>query len=133
MPPSPGPEEAAPATPAAAAPSAEGDSAQENVPSALESFFAQRWVQTGVPELLFIKRASRTSDRWSSHIAFPGGRSEPDDEDSKYTAMRETWEGASMRSRHKGSLKLTMWVQRLASTWPSETGSASVSLTTGMP
>lgn len=50
--------------------------------------------------MLFIKRASRASDRWSAHIAFPGGRSEPDDENEKYTAMRETWEevGLDVRS-----------------------------------
>lgn len=56
--------------------------------------FSQPWVNdpSTRAELLFIKRASRASDRWSAHIAFPGGRSEPEDEDEKYTAMRETWE-----------------------------------------
>jgi 8-oxo-dGTP pyrophosphatase MutT (NUDIX family) len=49
-------------------------------------------VKNGTPEILYIKRASRSSDRWSSHIAFPGGRQEADDENNLYTAMRETWE-----------------------------------------
>ena len=41
---------------------------------------------------LFIKRATRESDRWSAHIAFPGGRAEPTDEDGIYTAQRECFE-----------------------------------------
>lgn len=51
-----------------------------------------------VPELLFIRRAPAggasggAASRWSSHIAFPGGRQEPSDESSVYTALRETWE-----------------------------------------
>jgi 8-oxo-dGTP pyrophosphatase MutT (NUDIX family) len=52
------------------------------------------------PELLFIRRAgsapspgsSGSHARWSSHIAFPGGRHEPSDESALYTAFRETWE-----------------------------------------
>lgn len=50
------------------------------------------------PELLFIRRApsatptSSGNYRWSSHIAFPGGRQEPADESALYTALRETWE-----------------------------------------
>lgn len=61
----------------------------------LQEFFAQPWVQDEgtTAEMLFIKRASRATDKWSGHIAFPGGRSEPEDEDARYTAMRETWEG----------------------------------------
>lgn len=49
-----------------------------------------------VPELLFIRRAPSGhvggGSRWSSHIAFPGGRQEPTDENALYTALRETWE-----------------------------------------
>lgn len=60
--------------------------------SQLEHFFSQDWVRHGTPEILYIKRASRSSDRWSAQVAFPGGRQEPDDENSLYTAMRETWE-----------------------------------------
>ena len=44
------------------------------------------------PQIMFIRRTSRPSDRYSSHIAFPGGRSEPSDTSSHYTALRETWE-----------------------------------------
>lgn len=50
-----------------------------------------------VPELLFIRRSpshspNGGSHRWSSHIAFPGGRHEASDESALYTALRETWE-----------------------------------------
>jgi len=58
----------------------------------LEDFYEQDWVKHGDPEVLFIKRASRKGDRWTSHVAFPGGRRDPDDEDDKAAAIRETWE-----------------------------------------
>ncbi|PLW45153.1 hypothetical protein PCASD_04569 [Puccinia coronata f. sp. avenae] len=58
----------------------------------LRQFFAQEWVQSGTPEVFFIERATRTNDRWSAHLAFPGGRMEPEDEDGLFCAMRETWE-----------------------------------------
>lgn len=32
------------------------------------------------------------TDKWSAHVAFPGGRKEEGDENGLYTAMRETWE-----------------------------------------
>lgn len=58
-----------------------------------------RWYNTAwvshpetTPQIMFIRRTSRPSDRYSSHIAFPGGRSEPSDTSSHYTALRETWE-----------------------------------------
>ena len=48
------------------------------------------------PELLFIKRAEVAHDPWSGHIAFPGGRMEPDDESLLATAIRETNEELSL-------------------------------------
>jgi len=62
------------------------------VEARLRQFFALPWVQRGTPELMYIKRAVRDSDHWSSHIAFPGGRRDEEDENGLYTAMRETWE-----------------------------------------
>ncbi len=44
------------------------------------------------PELLFIKRAHRDGDPWSGHMAFPGGRHEPEDLTLEHTAVRETME-----------------------------------------
>ncbi|GAA5999577.1 NUDIX hydrolase [Rhodotorula paludigena] len=69
-------------------------SAKESVLAQLDGFFAQPWVQnpTTSIEILYIKRTTRTSDKWSGHVAFPGGRSEPDDESAEFTALRETWE-----------------------------------------
>lgn len=43
-------------------------------------------------ELLFIQRASKDSDPWSGHMAFPGGRTDVTDRDSRHTAERETGE-----------------------------------------
>ncbi|KAG5458036.1 MAG: hypothetical protein BJ554DRAFT_1822 [Olpidium bornovanus] len=49
------------------------------------------WVRRGTPEILFIKRATRAGDRWSGHVAFPGGKQEPS-ETARQTAERETRE-----------------------------------------
>ncbi|KAK1926197.1 hypothetical protein DB88DRAFT_481029 [Papiliotrema laurentii] len=71
----------------------------------IEDFFALPWVNHPgtVPELLFIRRSPSHSPnsnsgahRWSSHIAFPGGRHEATDESALYTALRETWEEIGM-------------------------------------
>ncbi|KAJ5726549.1 uncharacterized protein N7483_007906 [Penicillium malachiteum] len=58
----------------------------------LEEFFAQPWVQYGDPEVLFIKRASRVGDRWTGHVALPGGKRDPEDADDQATAIREASE-----------------------------------------
>jgi len=51
-------------------------------------------------ELLFIQRASKDTDPWSGHMAFPGGRTEPADGGPHDTAARETLEevGLDIRS-----------------------------------
>ena len=63
----------------------------DNVPAAsLEEFFARDWVReegTSV-EILYIRRAKRRGDRWSSQLAFPGGRKSAEDENAQYTALR---------------------------------------------
>lgn len=58
----------------------------------LENFFSQPWVEHGDPEVLFIKRASRVGDRWTGHVALPGGKRDPEDADDKAAAIRETSE-----------------------------------------
>lgn len=45
-----------------------------------------------IPEVLFIKRVNRKGDRWSGHVALPGGKRDPEDESDKATADRETFE-----------------------------------------
>lgn len=58
----------------------------------LKRFFNRAWVQHADPEVLFIKRAARTGDRWTSHVALPGGKREPTDESDWATGTRETLE-----------------------------------------
>jgi 8-oxo-dGTP pyrophosphatase MutT (NUDIX family) len=43
-------------------------------------------------EVLFIERARAPADPWSGHMAFPGGRVEPDDASGRAAAERETLE-----------------------------------------
>src|SRR5690606_32908963 len=43
-------------------------------------------------ELLLIKRATVLSDPWSAHMAFPGGKHQPEDGSLFETAARETHE-----------------------------------------
>ena len=47
---------------------------------------------TADTELLFIQRATFEGDPWSGQMAFPGGRVEPSDPDTRATAERETLE-----------------------------------------
>lgn len=56
----------------------------------------------GTPEVLLIERATREGDPWSGHMAFPGGRREPDDPSLQKTAERETLEevGISLVGGH---------------------------------
>jgi 8-oxo-dGTP pyrophosphatase MutT (NUDIX family) len=42
--------------------------------------------------VLMIRRAERSSDPWSGHMAFPGGRMESSDRNGFAVAVRETWE-----------------------------------------
>jgi 8-oxo-dGTP pyrophosphatase MutT (NUDIX family) len=44
------------------------------------------------PQLLFIERAHHELDPWSGHMAFPGGRVDPQDRDTRFAAERETRE-----------------------------------------
>lgn len=46
----------------------------------------------GGAEILMIKRADRPGDPWSGHMAFPGGRMEPQDRHGLDVAVRETSE-----------------------------------------
>lgn len=43
-------------------------------------------------ELLLIERVDRPGDPWAGHMAFPGGRRQPEDPDLLHTALRETHE-----------------------------------------
>lgn len=49
------------------------------------------WQDAGL-HMLFIERATHPGDPWSGNIAFPGGKVERDDADSRQAAERETME-----------------------------------------
>jgi 8-oxo-dGTP pyrophosphatase MutT (NUDIX family) len=47
-------------------------------------------------EALFIRRADHENDPWSGHLAFPGGRIDPEDVDGRAAAERETLEEVAL-------------------------------------
>lgn len=77
--------------PSSTPPATEADPSP-SIQQQLDNFFSQPWSQRGDPEILFIKRAARSGDRWTSHVALPGGKQDAEDADDKATAIRETME-----------------------------------------
>ena len=55
-------------------------------------------------ELLVIKRSEAERDHWSGHLALPGGRVEPEDENLLATALRETFEEVGIDLRAGGEV-----------------------------
>lgn len=47
-------------------------------------------------EVAFIERVERPGDRWSGHMALPGGKRDPGDRDLVETAVRETAEEVAL-------------------------------------
>ncbi|OJD31531.1 nudix family hydrolase [Diplodia corticola] len=90
--------------------------ANESVESRLDSFFAQDWVQHGDPEVLFIKRAHRPGDRWTSHVALPGGRRDPEDADDRAAAVRETEEEVGIELTDANSIPVGNLPERIVTT-----------------
>lgn len=84
--------------------------------SKLEQFFSQDWVQAGEPEVLFIKRASRKGDRWTGHVALPGGGRDPEDADDHATAIRETSEEVGIDLNEEDTIAVGNLPQRLVTT-----------------
>ena len=86
-----------------------------NVPvdQQLDNFFDQTWVQHGTPEILFIKRAARASDRWGGHIAFPGGVREQSDTDDYAVSTRETEEETGLSLANSNSINIGNLPERL--------------------
>jgi 8-oxo-dGTP pyrophosphatase MutT (NUDIX family) len=85
-------------------------------PSSLEQFFAQEWVQDGDAEAIFIKRAAREGDRWTSHVALPGGKRDPEDEDDRAVAVRETAEEIGLDLKSENVLFVGSLPERVVST-----------------
>ncbi|KAL0577601.1 hypothetical protein V5O48_004399 [Marasmius crinis-equi] len=85
-------------------PSSPPSPAVQNGPLSLSDFFQLDWVNApdACPEVLFLERDAPSPEetsvttskvrRGEAHVAFPGGRTEPDDEGGMYTALRQTWE-----------------------------------------
>ena len=47
--------------------------------------------------ICLIRRAEHEHDRWSGHIALPGGRVDDEDRSAQAAAIRETWEEVGLR------------------------------------
>ncbi|MEZ4232000.1 MAG: CoA pyrophosphatase [Polyangiaceae bacterium] len=58
----------------------------------------------GDTEVLLIRRAEHDGDPWSGHMAFPGGRHDPEDTSLLYTAERETQEEVGLDLRQSARL-----------------------------
>jgi 8-oxo-dGTP pyrophosphatase MutT (NUDIX family) len=82
----------------------------------IDKFFEQSWVQHGEPEVVFIKRAARVGDRWTSHVALPGGKRDPEDEDDKAVAIRETVEEIGLDLTSPNALFVGNLPERVVST-----------------
>ncbi|KAI8365951.1 NUDIX hydrolase domain-like protein, partial [Radiomyces spectabilis] len=74
----------------------------------VDEFLAQPWVKDdkdGEAEVLFMQRATRVTDRWSGHVAFPGGKNEAGETDSD-TAAREVHEEIGLNLKSEAFIKL---------------------------
>jgi 8-oxo-dGTP pyrophosphatase MutT (NUDIX family) len=100
----------------------------------LDEFFSQPWVQHGEPEVLFIKRASRVGDRWTGHVALPGGKRDPEDADDKAAAIREASEEIGLDLTMDDTISVGNLPERVVTTsWGSEPyGYLSLSPRTGL-
>lgn len=68
-------------------------------------------------EVLLVRRATRVGDPWSGHIAFPGGRRDPDDRDSTETAIRETREEVGLDLTERPIGRLSAYLTRTHRAW----------------
>lgn len=65
---------------------------------------AMVFVEAPRPAMLFIRRAAHPRDRWSGHLALPGGKLEPSDADGRAAAIRETAEEVGLALPDSGYL-----------------------------
>lgn len=86
----------------------------ESHPASLDEFLSQAW--EGDPEVLFIKRAGRAGDRWSGHVALPGGKRDPQDADDLAAAIRETKEEVGLDLTAKGCFLIGNLPERVVTT-----------------
>lgn len=82
----------------------------------IDAFFDQDWVKHGDPELLFIKRAARIGDKWNGHVALPGGKRDPEDDDDQVTAVREAMEEVGIDLSFSHAIAVGNLPQRIVTT-----------------
>lgn len=91
----------------------------------LGTFFEQPWVHAGDPEVLFIKRAARQGDRWTGHVALPGGKRDPGDIDDKAAAVREASEEIGIDLTQPSCLHIGNLPERVVTTFWGKVASVS--------
>jgi hypothetical protein len=96
--------------------SAAQPNAEFDFESSLSAFFSQDWVKHGDPELLFIKRATRVGDKWNGHVALPGGKRDPEDEDDQAAAAREALEEVGIDLSPDNAIAVGNLPQRIVTT-----------------
>ena len=87
-----------------------------NFETILNAFFEQDWVKHGDPEVLFIKRATRVGDKWNGHVALPGGKRDPEDDDDAVTATREALEEVGIDLSYNNAIAVGNLPQRIVTT-----------------
>lgn len=95
---------------------ASGVSPQYDFRNTIDAFFEQDWVKHGDPEILFIKRAQRIGDKWNGHVALPGGKRDPEDEDDAVTAIREALEEVGIDLDYDKAIAIGNLPQRIVTT-----------------
>lgn len=73
-------------------------------------------MQNGDPEVVFIKRAAREGDRWTSHVALPGGKRDAEDESDRDVAVRETMEEIGLDLTSENAFYVGNLPERVVST-----------------
>ena len=68
------------------------EGATQEGPHAAVAAIVREGAAKGSIDMFFIRRADQPGDPWSGHIAFPGGRRDPEDTSLLATAIRETRE-----------------------------------------
>ena len=66
--------------------------------------------------MLFIRRATRKGDRWTGHVAFPGGKRDETDVDDRSASIRETEEEVGLSLEPRNALFIGALPERIVTT-----------------